>query len=97
MKLEQATSKIYHLAILPDDLPTPSQWDELECAIATVRQAIVSNEYLNGRYSKKALIELLSSASVVLGLAKAGGYHAIDLVLADENTNVTNWLDSIVA
>jgi hypothetical protein len=97
MKLEQAIETIDRLVLqIPDEsFPDEDDWIPIEEAIATLQDAVASGS--TGVYKKGMVIELISTARMTLGLARAGGSKAIATVLADERISVTNWLEMVMS
>lgn len=94
MLLEQAVAIINDKALTPDTFPPEEDWPLLEEAIAVIKDAIVTGEVPKNR--KEGLVDLISTAHVVLSIAKDGGYDSVWRVL-DNEASVGNWLDVIAS
>jgi hypothetical protein len=97
MNLEQAIAKLDLLVfqLEAENFPPPHHWQTIEQSIAVIQQSIATGAARG--YGRRTLLDFVSVARMTLGLAKAGGSHAISSVLADENISVFNWLEEVIA
>lgn len=90
MNLEQAITVIDTHILIPDDLPHPASWQEIEQAIARLQEAKARREHC-----EYDLVQMISVSQTMLKLAKAGGYRVLASALAAE-MNMGNWLDRLL-